>query len=154
VDTRSTDSTQTIVSRYLSQGRLPGGAVEKPRRDSAYNRSFALAGLPEHADRDYAVVTDADDTLAHLDGLDTLKFKENLDKDFARTGPAITGSACKQSTKYWQTGKFPRARHSDYATTLDLRREAGEHNRRTSTGCRDRLTTAGTTLERRAASHR
>src|SRR5712691_9478650 len=82
VDTGSTDGTQTIVTQYLAQERLPGEVIEEPWRDFATNRSFALAKLRERADIDYALMMDADDTLVFADGFDVPKFKAALDKDF------------------------------------------------------------------------
>jgi glycosyltransferase involved in cell wall biosynthesis len=81
VDTGSSDETRAIVRQYLSQKRILGEVLDEPWRDFAHNRSFALAKLREHSEIDYALVMDADDTLAFSDGFDAAKFKTSLDKD-------------------------------------------------------------------------
>jgi glycosyltransferase involved in cell wall biosynthesis len=82
VDTGSTDGTQTIARRFLSEHRLSGEVIEEPWRNFAYNRTFALSKLRERTTIDYALVVDADDTLVFADSFDTSKFKAGLDKDF------------------------------------------------------------------------
>jgi hypothetical protein len=81
VDTGSTDGTERIARKYFFEAGLPGQVVHEPWRDFGYNRSFALAKLREKPEIDYALVMDADDTLALGNGFDVPKFKEGLDKD-------------------------------------------------------------------------
>ena len=81
VDTGSTDGTQEIIRRFLSNENLPGEVIDEPWRDVAYNRSFALAKLRERADIDYALVMDATDRLIYSDGFDVSAFKAALVND-------------------------------------------------------------------------
>ena len=91
VDTGSTDGTQAIAKQYLLQQRLSGDVIDEPWQDFAYNRSFALAKLREHAGIDYAFILDADDTLVLEQGFDPSAFKAALDADLytveIRIGP-------------------------------------------------------------------
>src|SRR5215831_5640322 len=81
VDTGSTDGTQEIIRRFLSNENLPGEVIDEPWRDFAYNRSFALAKLRERADIDYALVMDATDRLIRSDSFDVSAFKAALVND-------------------------------------------------------------------------
>jgi glycosyltransferase involved in cell wall biosynthesis len=81
VDTGSTDGTQSIARRYLEKAGIPGEVVDEPWRDFAYNRSFALARMREHAGIDYSFMIDADQVIIFDDGFDVKKFKSDLRHD-------------------------------------------------------------------------
>ncbi|MBV8591227.1 MAG: glycosyltransferase family 2 protein, partial [Acetobacteraceae bacterium] len=81
VDTGSTDRTQQIVRDYLIREKLPGGVVEEPWQNFAYNRTFALHELRKAPNVDYALTIDADDLLELDDGFDPAAFKTELDLD-------------------------------------------------------------------------
>ncbi len=81
VDTGSDDGTQHIIRRYLARHGLPGEVVEEPWRDFAYNRTFALAALRQHAEIDYALIIDADDRLVLADGFDADRFRADMQAD-------------------------------------------------------------------------
>jgi glycosyltransferase involved in cell wall biosynthesis/SAM-dependent methyltransferase len=81
VDTGSTDGTQQIVWDYLVHEKLPGGVVEEPWQNFAYNRTFALQKLRKTPHVDYALIIDADDQLELDDGFDPKTFKAGLDQD-------------------------------------------------------------------------
>ena len=81
VDTGSTDGTQQIVWDYLLREKLPGGVVEEPWQNFAYNRTFALQELRKAPHVDYALIIDADDQLELDDGFDPDTFKAGMDQD-------------------------------------------------------------------------
>jgi len=81
VDTGSTDGTQEMARNFLAESGLAGEVVEEPWQDFAYNRTFALAKLREHADVTYALIMDADDFIVCDDGFDAVAFKAGLTAD-------------------------------------------------------------------------
>ncbi|WP_237482023.1 glycosyltransferase [Lichenibacterium dinghuense] len=81
VDTGSTDGTQAIVRDYFARHSIDGDVIEQPWRDFAHNRSAALDALRRRAGLDYALVMDADDSLAFEPGFDAARFKAGLDAD-------------------------------------------------------------------------
>ena len=80
-DTGSTDGTQQVIRNYLHDKGIPGEVFEEPWQDFAHNRCVALARLREHADIDYALIMDADDTLHSAPGFDPARFKAELSAD-------------------------------------------------------------------------
>jgi GR25 family glycosyltransferase involved in LPS biosynthesis/glycosyltransferase involved in cell wall biosynthesis/SAM-dependent methyltransferase len=81
VDTGSADGTQRIVRDYLVREQLPGGVVEEPWQNFAYNRTFALQELRKTPHVDYALIIDADDQLELDDGFDPKTFKAGMNRD-------------------------------------------------------------------------
>lgn len=81
VDTGSTDGTQAVARRYLDQAGIPGDIIDEAWRDFAYNRSFALAKLREHAGIDYSLMIDADQVIVFDESFDFKKFKSALQYD-------------------------------------------------------------------------
>lgn len=81
-DTGSTDGTQEIIRNWLTEKGIAGTVVEEPWRDFAYNRSHALACLRKTEHIDYALIIDADDTLALDPGFNVVAFKSTMEADF------------------------------------------------------------------------
>lgn len=81
VDTGSSDGTQQVIQDFLDQWQLPGGVIEEPWQNFAYNRSFALAELRQQTLIDYALMLDADEVLVYQADFDPVSFKASLDCD-------------------------------------------------------------------------
>jgi hypothetical protein len=80
-DTGSTDGTQDIIRAWLQEHGIAGEVVEEAWRDFAFNRTHALSCLRRHADIDYALIIDADDTLEYEPGFDPAAFKASMSAD-------------------------------------------------------------------------
>ncbi|MBK1884039.1 glycosyltransferase family 2 protein [Luteolibacter pohnpeiensis] len=93
VDTGSTDGTQEVIRDFLEESGLPGVVIDEPWKDFAYNRSFAMSKLREHADIDYGLMLDADNYLVFEKSFDVDQFKRGLSADLydvqVRTGPCL-----------------------------------------------------------------
>lgn len=81
-DTGSSDGTQEVIRAYLARNGIAGEVIEEPWRNFAHNRTSALRALRGRRVTDYALVMDADETLAYEAGFDVASFKAGLDKDF------------------------------------------------------------------------
>jgi glycosyltransferase involved in cell wall biosynthesis len=81
VDTGSNDGTQQVIRNFLMENSLPGEVLEEPWQNFAYNRSFAMAKLREHADIDYGLMIDADELLIFDEEFDVGTFKQQLGMD-------------------------------------------------------------------------
>jgi glycosyltransferase involved in cell wall biosynthesis len=81
VDTGSTDGAQQVIRDFLRENSLPGVVLDEPWQNFAYNRSFAMAKLREHADIDYGLMIDADELLVFDEDFDAGTFRRQLDKD-------------------------------------------------------------------------
>jgi glycosyltransferase involved in cell wall biosynthesis len=80
-DTGSTDGTQQKIRDWLARHAMPGVVLEEPWVDFAQNRSHALAALRAVDSVDYALIIDADDTLAIDTGVDIDTLKRSLTHD-------------------------------------------------------------------------
>jgi tetratricopeptide (TPR) repeat protein len=80
-DTGSTDGTQDVIRAWLQEHGIAGEVVEEAWRDFALNRTHALSCLRRHADIDYALIIDADDTLEYEPGFDPAAFKASMSAD-------------------------------------------------------------------------
>ncbi|OBI79970.1 glycosyl transferase [Mycobacterium asiaticum] len=89
VDTGSTDGTQGVIRRRMSQLGVPGELHERPWRNFGHNRSEALTLAQGHGD--YIWVMDADDTIEGT-------------IDFTRLGADIYWLRCRDSdnTIFWR----------------------------------------------------
>ena len=81
VDTGSSDGTIEEINRALRELSLPGEVHKEAWRDFAHNRSSALATLRKKKDIDYALMIDADDSVALSDNFDAASFKASLSDD-------------------------------------------------------------------------
>ena len=81
VDTGSADGTQSVVRDFLATANIRGEVIEEPWRDFAYNRTFALQKLREHAEIDYSLMIDADQLVLFEPGFATSQFKLDLKDD-------------------------------------------------------------------------
>ena len=81
VDTGSTDDTVDTIRKWLSENQIDGEVIHEPWQNFAYNRTFALSKLMEKDFIDYALMIDADETLAIGHNFDACEFKSNLTAD-------------------------------------------------------------------------
>src|SRR5947209_452327 len=77
-DTGSTDGTQKIIREWIKKNGLTGEVIDEPWQDFAYNRSHALGCLRRNKKIDYALIIDADDTLAIEPEFDVTAFKASM----------------------------------------------------------------------------
>jgi hypothetical protein len=109
-DTGSSDNTKELVRRWLDVHDRPGEVFDEPWRDFAHNRTVALWRLSSKQFVDYALVLDADDTLAREPGFNPEAFKSALDADvhhvMVRHGTLMHGRAqiCRNDGRFSYRG--------------------------------------------------